>query len=346
MIGIQGNIDSVFSCIDFYQKLSVVGSISIDDLRKSYIEMYFNDYRERYNRKQKKLSMLSKNNTSIKDTTVEVCDKEFVSNGVFLEDITDYSERSTSVITEEKKDVEYVSNGYFVDDDTECVEDKGIEENIKKDVEYSTNGVFLEDIVEVNSDDVNYSEPKKAISDDEDFSSLFDDSDEEEDDYSYLFDNDEDSESSYNLESEDDTDFEEENESEEFDFEDDVVENQEDSYSSLFDDGGNSSEEDLPVEPVRLTLPRRERIHHSRRVLNTQYGERIHKSNYTEENIEVPKTPEEKVEKKYYKNVREYVKSNPGCSTSDVKEYFSQKDIQKALISSKIVEKKGKLYVV
>lgn len=47
-----------------------------------------------------------------------------------------------------------------------------------------------------------------------------------------------------------------------------------------------------------------------------------------------------------YKNVRDFVKKNPGCSYSDVKEFFSMKEIQKALLNTKIVEKKNKLYVV
>ena len=60
----------------------------------------------------------------------------------------------------------------------------------------------------------------------------------------------------------------------------------------------------------------------------------------------VSSKPDKPVEKKDYKNVREYVKCNPGCSISDVKQYFSIKDIQKALMGAKIVEKKNKLYVI
>ena len=57
-------------------------------------------------------------------------------------------------------------------------------------------------------------------------------------------------------------------------------------------------------------------------------------------------TNNHKEKKLEYKNVREYVKYNPGCTVSEVKEYFSIKEIKKALIGSKIVEKKNKLYVV
>ena len=53
-----------------------------------------------------------------------------------------------------------------------------------------------------------------------------------------------------------------------------------------------------------------------------------------------------KKEKVSYANVRDFVKKNKGCTVEEAKEYFSAKDIKKALMNSKIVEKKGKLYVV
>lgn len=47
-----------------------------------------------------------------------------------------------------------------------------------------------------------------------------------------------------------------------------------------------------------------------------------------------------------YASVRDFVKKNQGSSKEDVLKHFSANDIKKALLSSKIVERKGKLYTV
>ena len=47
-----------------------------------------------------------------------------------------------------------------------------------------------------------------------------------------------------------------------------------------------------------------------------------------------------------YRSVRDFVKQNKGCSLSDIQKYFSVKEIKKALLSAKIVERKGKYYTV
>lgn len=57
----------------------------------------------------------------------------------------------------------------------------------------------------------------------------------------------------------------------------------------------------------------------------------------TEKTIETDKT---------YKSVRDYVKQNSGCERSDILKYFSKRDIEKALMSAKIVQKKKKYYAV
>ena len=49
-IEIRGTFDDVCSCIDFYQNMSTVGLLSIDDLRKSYISTYLEDYKVRFER--------------------------------------------------------------------------------------------------------------------------------------------------------------------------------------------------------------------------------------------------------------------------------------------------------
>ena len=57
----------------------------------------------------------------------------------------------------------------------------------------------------------------------------------------------------------------------------------------------------------------------------------------TEKTVETDKT---------YKSVRDYVKQNSGCERSDILKYFSKRDIEKALMSAKIVQKKKKYYAV
>ena len=49
-IEIRGTFDDVCSCIDFYQNMSTVGLLSIDDLRKSYISTYLEDNKVRFER--------------------------------------------------------------------------------------------------------------------------------------------------------------------------------------------------------------------------------------------------------------------------------------------------------
>lgn len=349
LIGIQGTLDSVFNCIDFYQNLSVVGNVSISDLRKSYIDMYFADYKDRVDRKKKSTYFKNKDNA------------EYVTHGIMLDDVGLKSEDETKNVVPENsyRDVDYQSHGVFLDD----VETP---KHSDEDVVYVQNGIFLDDN-ESQSIDVSYvehgiilEEPDKVISYD---STNVDDGEIEDSDYYEESEYSDEEDSEYS--NEEDFEYEEsdyeENDTEESDYEDFVFEdyNNEGSVSnssaelsniasdkgytedlddSLFSDDlfPDDTEEELfsSAEPLEETEDIQKPIIKSKVVEDKRD---------TQKPVIQPRVDEGK---KDYKNVREFVKYNPGCTVADAKGYFSAKDIQKALLSAKIVEKKNKLYVV
>lgn len=349
LIGIQGTLDSVFNCIDFYQNLSVVGNVSISDLRKSYIDMYFADYKDRVDRKKKSTYFKNKDNA------------EYVTHGIMLDDVGLKSEDETKNVVSENsyRDVEYQSHGVFLDD----VETP---KHLDEDVVYVQNGIFLDDN-ESQSIDVSYvehgiilEEPDKVISYD---SADIDDGETEDYDYNEEsgYSDEEDSEYS----NEEDFEYEEsdyeENDTEESDYEDFVFEdyNNEGSVSNSSAELSNIASDEGCTEDLDDSLfsddlfpdDTEEELFSSAEPLEEieDIQKPIIKSKVVEDkgDTQKPVTQPKVVEdKKDYKNVREFVKYNPGCTVADAKGYFSAKDIQKALLSAKIVEKKNKLYVV
>lgn len=311
-IGVQGTREDVFSCIDFYQKLSVVGSISIEDLRKSSIDMYLSDYKNRLDRKNKEASRVSVGvnyvpNGFYFDSEASLLGNTFVSHGVIFEDleISDTTEEVSFKDTMSGVSVDYVSHGVLFDD----VEDSyGLEEGFE---------------------DENYED-----SFDEDYESAYIDDEEE---FDSLF---------------DDTDLDESVEGSTSD----------ESFESLFNDEDDGFVFNEEVKPVKLdnTKDDFEEPQNKDRFSRRRFGRRIDVgSESSTSTIEKPKIIEEskpvqevshnvtEVSKsESYKDVRDFVKRNPGCTVSDVKKFFSQKDIQRALIGAKIVEKRQKLYIV
>lgn len=358
LIGIQGTLDSVFNCIDFYQNLSVVGNVSIDDLRKSYIDMYFADYKDRVDRKKKSTYFKNKDNV------------EYVTHGIILDDVGLKSEDETKNVVPENsyRDVEYQFHGVFLDD----VETP---KHLDEDVVYVQNGIFLDDN-ESQSIDVSYvehgiilEEPDKVISydstnvddgeiEDSDYYEESEYSDEEDFEYS----DEEDSEYS----NEEDFEYEEsdyeENDTKESDYEDFVFEDynsDEGSVSNSSSELSNITSEEGYTEDLDDSLfsddlfpdDTEEELFSSAEPLEEtgDIQKPIIKSKVVEDKRDTQKPviqPRVDEGKKDYKNVREFVKYNPGCTVADAKGYFSAKDIQKALLSAKIVEKKNKLYVV
>lgn len=341
-IKVQGVKDNICNCIDFYQGLTKVGLVGVKELRKSYLDMYLADYIQRCDetlkkrtkkKEEKKVADAPAVNTSVKNTFGEEEsgidlfrnmlstpeEVTYENHGVFIDENT-VSEKEESIPV--KSEVEYSNHGVFleeVDVPTKTVEAPTDEVT---DIEYEDHGIYVEDIV------MNNLESEDEYEEDEDDYSEDDFEDEEdEDDYEY---------EDYD-ETDNSADYVEEEK------EEDVTEKDDEEYVSSkslrekkviddFDDfefldyKDDTSTKDEVVEESKAVSP-------IERVKPEAVKPEIR------EIVEKPKFQD-------YKNVRDFVKKNPGCSYSDVKEFFSMKEIQKALLNTKIVEKKNKLYVV
>lgn len=340
-IKVQGVKDNICNCIDFYQGLTKVGLVGVKELRKSYLDMYLADYIQRCDetlkkrtkkKEEKKVADVPAVNTSIKNTFEE---KEsgidlfrdmlstpeevtYEKHGVFIDENTvTGKEESTPV----KSEVEYSSHGVFleeVDVPTETVE---APINEVTDIEYKDHGIYVEDIVTDNLEfEDEYEEDEEDYSEDD----SEDEDEEDEDGYDY---------EDYD-ETDDSVDYVEEEKKE-----DDTEEDDEEYVSSkslrenkviddfeFLDYKEDTSTKDEVAEEFKV-VPSVERV--KPEVVKPVIRETVEKPKFQD-----------------YKNVRDFVKKNPGCSYSDVKEFFSMKEIQKALLNTKIVEKKNKLYVV
>lgn len=340
-IKVQGVKDNICNCIDFYQGLTKVGLVGVKELRKSYLDMYLADYIQRCDetlkkrtkkKEEKKVADTSAVNTSIKNSFGEeesgidlfrnmLSTSEEVSyenHGVFIDENT-VSEKEESIPV--KSEVEYSSHGVFleeVDVPTETVEAPTVEVT---DIEYKDHGIYVEDIVTDNLESEDeYEEDEEDYSEDD-----FEDEDEEDED-------------GYDYEDYDETDVSDDYVEEEKE-EDDTEEDDEEYVSSkslrekkviddfeFLDYKEDTSTKDEVAEEFKV-VPSVERV--KLEAVKPEIRETVEKSKFQD-----------------YKNVRDFVKKNPGCSYSDVKEFFSMKEIQKALLNTKIVEKKNKLYVV
>lgn len=341
-IKVQGVKDNICNCIDFYQGLTKVGLVGVKELRKSYLDMYLADYIQRCDetlkkrtkkKEEKKVADAPAVNTSVKNTFGEEEsgidlfrnmlstpeEVTYENHGVFIDENT-VSEKEESIPV--KSEVEYSNHGVFleeVDVPTKTVEAPTDEVT---DIEYEDHGIYVEDIVMNNLESG-------------------DEYEEDEDDYSEDDFEDEEDEDGYEYEDYDETDNSADYVEEEK--EEDVTEKDDEEYVSSkslrekkviddFDDfefldyKDDTSTKDEVVEESKAVSP-------IERVKPEAVKPEIR------EIVEKPKFQD-------YKNVRDFVKKNPGCSYSDVKEFFSMKEIQKALLNTKIVEKKNKLYVV
>lgn len=335
-IKVQGVKDNICNCIDFYQGLTKVGIVGVKELRKSYLDMYLADYIQRCDetlkkrtekKEEKKVADTPAVNTSIENTLGEEEsgidlfrnmlstpeEVTYENHGVFIDENT-VSEKEESIQVKSK--VEYSNHGVFleeVDVPTETVEAPTDEVT---DIEYEDHGIYVEDIV------MNNLESEDEYEEDEDDYSKDDSEDEDEDGYEYE-DYDETDDSADYVEEEKDEDDEEYVSSKSLrekkvidDFDDfEFLDYKEDTSTK-----DEVAEESMPVSPIERVKPE---------AVKPEIRETVEKPKFQD-----------------YKNVRDFVKKNPGCSYSDVKEFFSMKEIQKALLNTKIVEKKNKLYVV
>lgn len=398
-IEIRGTFDDVCSCIDFYQNMSTVGLLSIDDLRKSYISTYLEDYKVRFERVKRlkakrdaegevkaveddrdsedwiEMIPVSDGKTAIDDnkdkkgTDVELnqtvnggADSEVSAvrdgNDTKIERNSTDSEASNKLrmtaasffsnlkkaALEEKKRVErqstgtdsieispeqYISNGIMIEDyiaegiDTvKSVEQPAMEEPVKKptegydwveDVQYVKNGTMIEDVPPLPEaeEDVEGRVSETGKNSTNSVEEATNDTDTVEVSKQvpalcYV-------PSGVILE--------------------DVVERvpqTEVYYEDKIDSRSNVETSD--TEKIKTAT-------NSRTVKNreTKRNQVKREKVKTEKTIETDKT---------YKSVRDYVKQNSGCERSDILKYFSKRDIEKALMSAKIVQKKKKYYAV
>lgn len=340
-IKVQGVKDNICNCIDFYQGLTKVGLVGVKELRKSYLDMYLADYIQRCDetlkkrtkkKEEKKVADTPAINTSIKNSFEEeesgidlfrnmLSTPEEVSyenHGVFIDENTVFEKEESIPV---KSEVEYSSHGVFLEEvvvPTETVEAPTDEVT---DIEYEDHGIYVEDIVmnnlesedEYEEDDEDYSEDDSEDEDEED-----------EDGYDYEDYDETDDSADYVEEEKEEDDTEEDDE--EYVSSKSLRENKVIDDFEFLDYKEDTSTKDEVAEEFKV-VPSVEKV--KPEVVKPVIRETVEKPKFQD-----------------YKNVRDFVKKNPGCSYSDVKEFFSMKEIQKALLNTKIVEKKNKLYVV
>ena len=399
-IKIQGNLEDIFDCVNFYQNLSVVGSVSIEDLKKSYIDMYLAEYRENFHEGRKQLLEKRKKDLDIRnsDTTAEVVSSvpttEEVNHGNILDEANERNSNSfeevehginlDEVNIEEVKTVpskrkfEEVEHGIMLDTFEEVSNDDAhnVVEKSENNFEEVKHGIILDGIINTETVEEKGTEDlgnttEKTVKEGND---IFDDFVWE--DELKLKENDEE-EISQKESIEEDIEYRSKSRRERFgekisleDLEGDIDEG----IDEDIDEDGYSKE-NKPHSSRFKDYEERDRFR-NRRKYRGRYKdrERDFEEDYVDRKLDLDETtvsriqepkegykPEKKKVKSYssiidenigerptleYKNVRDYVKKHSGCSIDDVCQYFTRKDVNKALMNVKIVKKKNKLYVV
>lgn len=413
-IEIRGTFDDVCSCIDFYQNMSTVGLLSIDDLRKSYISTYLEDYKVRFERVKKLKAKRDAEESTEKEIEEEV--KEETKSVENDEDSIDWLDDSgdsvdwlemvpdsgSKTVTEDEKgtdvkpaqtvndgadlEVPAVKKGsdtkternstdseasnklrmtaasFFSNLKKAAVEEKKLADSQSTGTDgieispeqYVPNGIMIEDYVTEGTDKDGVQSTTEEPTKEDDWV----------EDVQYV---------KNGTMIEDVAPLPEADE----------VEGNEGGVSETSKDSTNSVEEttndtdtvgvskQVPalcyvpngviLEDVVERVPQTEVYYEdkmdSRSNVVTPDTEKVKTStnSRTVENKETKrnqvKREKVKTEKtvetdKTYKSVRDYVKQNSGCERSDILKYFSKRDIEKALMSAKIVQKKKKYYAV
>ena len=300
-VKISGNTEDIFSCIDFYQNISVVGLQSIDDLRKVYIKMYLDDYKHRYAYRQRKKKAVSEEKAKVEKTVLLGKDTNSVEKveGVVqpVEEVNNAPEESVNSNTYEREAyiarlwkekypiAEYVNRGTYIEDIV--VKKQSVPAEVK-DVEYVKNGVILEDFVVPSKVDV--ATVVKSV-----------EAEPTKEPIVYV--------------------------QRGVILEDVVAKVSTDSVSF-------ASEEDVVKPKIKEK---------SEGKVEERYTEAPREHKPKRKKVATKKEPEKT---EVYKSVRDYVKRNPGCVLNDLLGYFSQKEVQRALMAAKVVQRKKKFYVV
>lgn len=406
MIEIRGTFDDVCSCIDFYQNMSTVGLLSIDDLRKSYISTYLEDYKVRFERVKRLKAKRNAEESTEKEIEEEVKEEtKSVENDEdsvdWLDDSGDSVDWLEMVPVSGSKTVTEVKPVQTVKEDSEVstardVSNTKIEgnstdseasnklrmtaasffSNLKKAAleekkladsqstgtdgieispeQYVPNGIMIEDYVAEGTDkdgaQSTTEEPTKEVDWVEDVQyvkngTMIEDvaplpeADEVESNEGGVSETSKDSTNSVE-ETTNDTNMAEVSKQvpalcyvPNGVILEDVVERvpQTEVY---YEDKMDSRSNVVTPDTEKIKTATNSRTVKNRETKRNQVKREKVK---TEKTVETDKT---------YKSVRDYVKQNSGCERSDILKYFSKKDIEKALMSAKIVQKKKKYYAV
>lgn len=390
-IKIQGNLEDIFDCVNFYQNLSVVGSVSIEDLKKSYIDMYLAEYRENFHEGRKQLLEKRKKDLDIRnsDTTVEVVSSvpttEEVNHGNILGEVNERDSKNfeevehginlDEVNIEEvktvlsKRNFEEVEHGIMLDTFEEVDNDTthNVIENSENNFEEVEHGIILEEAVkEKGIEDLGDTTEKTVDEGNDSFDDFI------WEDELKLKEKDEE-EISQKDSIEEDIEYRSKSRRERFGEKISLEDLEGDIDEDIDEDG--YSKENKPHSSRFKDYEERDRFRNRRRYRGRYKDrERDFEEDYVNRKSELDETtisriqepkegykPEKKKVKSYssiidenigerptleYKNVRDYVKKHSGCSIDDVCQYFTRKDVNKALMNVKIVKKKNKLYVV
>lgn len=393
MIEIRGTFDDVCSCIDFYQNMSTVGLLSIDDLRKSYISTYLEDYKVRFERVKRlkakrdvegevkaveddrdsedwiEMIPVSDGKTATDDNKVkrgiDVKSNQTVNGGADSEvpavrDGSDTKIERNSTDSEASNKLRMTAASFFSNLKKAALEEKkrvesqstGTDDIEISPEQYVPNGIMIEDYVAEGTgkdgaqstteelikendwvEDVQYVKNGTMI---EDVPPL---PEAEEDDEGRV------SETGKNST----------NSVEEATNDTDTVEVSKQVSALCYVPNG------VILEDVVERVPQTE-VYYEDKIdsrsnvetsdtgkIKTDTNSRTVKNRETKRNqVKREKVKTEKTVEtdKTYKSVRDYVKQNSGCERSDILKYFSKRDIEKALMSAKIVQKKKKYYAV
>ena len=392
-IEIRGTFDDVCSCIDFYQNMSTVGLLSIDDLRKSYISTYLEDYKVRFERVKRlkakrdaegevkaveddrdsedwiEMIPVSDGKTATDDNKVkrgiDVKSNQTVNGGADSEvpavrDGSDTKIERNSTDSEASNKLRMTAASFFSNLKKAALEEKkrvesqstGTDDIEINPEQYVPNGIMIEDYVAEGTgkdgaqstteelikenawvEDVQYVKNGTMI---EDVPPL---PEAEEDDEGRV------SETGKNST----------NSVEEATNDTDTVEVSKQVPALCYVPNG------VILEDVVERVPQTE-VYYEDKIdsrsnvetsdtgkIKTDTNSRTVKNRETKRNqVKREKVKTEKTVEtdKTYKSVRDYVKQNSGCERSDILKYFSKRDIEKALMSAKIVQKKKKYYAV
>lgn len=404
-IEIRGTFDDVCSCIDFYQNMSTVGLLSIDDLRKSYISTYLEDYKVRFERLKRlkakrdaegsiekevegkvkgeieaveeeedsvdwlEMVPVSGGKTATDDKEDEkgtdVKSAQTVNDSADQEvpavrDGSDTKAERNSTDSEASNKLRMTAASFFSNLKKAALEEKKLAESQPTGTDgieispeqYVPNGIMIEDYVaEGTGKDGAQSTTEEPIKENdwvEDVQYVKNGTMIE--DVAPLPEADEDDRVRVSETSRDSTNFAEETTNDA-----DTVEVSKQVPALCFVPNGVILED--VVERVPQTEVYYEDKMDSRSNVGTPDTEKIKtatnsrtvKNKETKRNqVKREKVKTEKTVEtdKTYKSVRDYVKQNSGCERSDILKYFSKRDIEKALMSAKIVQKKKKYYAV